>query len=632
MTIFRRSFVFILLLVLLTAGVAVRSNILGGNDKVEPLTLSANTDTTEEFSDNEPAVLYRIVQHGINDPVWKISISGKGFAGLDKPLRLRLENWGEWQDVDDYYLRELTAKPAIRRDTSKAGEFLLDVPTGWDGAFEVSYTIPIARVGSAINKRLHLLPSWNEYAAGGYSVNTLMHVDAGDRAIRRIAQIVPPKGLFVASGWGGLSRGEQKAPILGPANEMDNTPILIGMPSRQHIEKHDGVAYEAVQFGPGNDLTADALQVAKAVVSLYERHSGYSSKQPVRIFFVAKPGGATGLRSAFISTYDPDDKWLTPAFKHLMAHELFHRWLGADFVRANEAIAWFHEGFTDYLSLWHCAAAGVIDYDYFSSRMSAIDAEARRASAYRKVSFAQEGVRWRSGSNEELAYRGGAVLAFLIDVELRKQGRPGLMQMIADLGAQKSAEPVTLSRIRAWMEEHGLGSIYKTHVESKGLPPIGDLLAVAGFSPKEVPVELTYFGIREENGWIVELDPEGPAAKAGFRVGDQFIGRYPGYRSERVSVSEQVTTKFRYALEIIEPGIAGTSLDVKRGKEELTIRVQPSLIQGGLASRYEADVPKLKKFFAFQPEKTDSGNENFIGRLQDQKVRPLVFFPQIYGY
>jgi hypothetical protein len=64
-----------------------------------------------------------------------------------------------------------------------------------------------------------------------------------------------------------------------------------------------------------------------------------------------------------------------------------------------------------------------------------------------------------------------------------------------------------------------------------------------------------------------------------------------------------VTTKYRFGLEFVEPGVEGTSLDVVRGKDELTIRVQPRLIEGGLASRYEGDEAKLTEFFAFRLRK-----------------------------
>jgi hypothetical protein len=381
---------------------------------------------------------------------------------------------------------------------------------------------------------------------------------------------------------------------------MDNTPILIGKPTGWRREGHGELIYEVAQFGAGHDRSAEVMQVARSVTPLYERHSGHAHGRPVRFYLFEGTPGATNTRSGVVASYRPGEKPLTPLYKHLIAHELFHGWLGSDFVQADDTVAWFHEGFTDYLSLWHCAASGVIDPGWFATRLIAIDAEARQSPAYGKVAFAEKGINWRSSANEKLAYRGGAVLAFLIDVGLRKQGGPGLMQLVADLGARNLKGPPSLDEIRAWMERHGLESIYKTLVGGKELPPIADTLASIGFSPKDVPVELTYFGIRVEKDRIAELDPKGPAAQAGFRIGDRIVGRFPGSRAEPVRISERLTTPYRYGLENVEPGVAGTYLDVQRGAEELTIRVQPRVIQGGLASRYVADEAKLKEFFAFR--------------------------------
>jgi predicted metalloprotease with PDZ domain len=80
-----------------------------------------------------------------------------------------------------------------------------------------------------------------------------------------------------------------------------------------------------------------------------------------------------------------------------VAHELFHYWLGSPgWIEGNDAIAWFHEGFTDYISLWDAAATGIVDRDWFARRMAAIDAAAHESATYGKVAFTQEGVRWRS--------------------------------------------------------------------------------------------------------------------------------------------------------------------------------------------------------------------------------------------
>src|SRR5262245_3344171 len=72
------------------------------------------------------AVTYKIVQAGRDDPVWKVSIIGTGFKGVPNAVRLRMESWGGWLDVDDYYLRGLTSQPPIKRDPGRRGAFVLE--------------------------------------------------------------------------------------------------------------------------------------------------------------------------------------------------------------------------------------------------------------------------------------------------------------------------------------------------------------------------------------------------------------------------------------------------------------------------------------------------------------------------
>src|SRR5262249_6265639 len=156
-------------------------------------------------------VVYTLTQENDAEPVWKVSMRGTGFRGGIATVRLKLESWGGWLDIDEYYLRNLQTKPAGRGGLKERGSFVLQPPPDWGGAFDVAYVLPLARVGSSVQQRLGLLPSWNEYATCGFSANTLMHVDAGKRTVRRTIHVVPPKGATVATGWGGVTQGEQRS-------------------------------------------------------------------------------------------------------------------------------------------------------------------------------------------------------------------------------------------------------------------------------------------------------------------------------------------------------------------------------------------------------------------------------------
>ena len=82
---------------------------------------------------------------------------------------------------------------------------------------------------------------------------------------------------------------------------------------------------------------------------------------------------------------------------------------------------------------------------------SRIASNRRRAPDGSSWRFGDPDVGWRDhdGPREKLGYRGGAMLAFHADVELRRQGRPGLLQLIADraivVDLRQQAERFSLS-------------------------------------------------------------------------------------------------------------------------------------------------------------------------------------------
>ncbi len=469
-----------------------------------------------------PTITYMLTQELQPEPVWNVHIVGEGFS---RTPRLRLGTWGGWSQWEGFYIRNLITRPAARDVSLPGGVLEFAESPEWKGAFDVCYHIPILRVGSTVQQHAGLLPSFSGTSSSGFAVNTLMDVlldttrsnaDQPERIIR-IVRIVPPVGASVATGWGGVTKGAQEVRLTGP---IENTPIVIGVPASLRRDQREGITFEVAQFGTGWDRTEAVLRVAENVVPLYDRDSGFKRGHPVRIFLFDGAAVNTGTRTAIIMGYRPSEKEFSSWSKQTVAHELFHDLLGY-WIEANDSIAWFHEGFTDYLSLWYAAASGVVDRDWFAARLTALDDAARRSAQFGKVAFAQGGVNWRASGYEALAYRGGAALAFLTDVELRKHGRRGLIELIADLGKQQSRAPVTMDEIAGWLREHGLAAFYESYYEGKGLPEIEDALKAVGYGVEEKEAELTYFGIRVETGGVAELDPEGPEALAGMRVGDK---------------------------------------------------------------------------------------------------------------
>jgi len=136
------------------------------------------------------------------------------------------------------------------------------------------------------------------------------------------------------------------------------------------------------------------------------------------------------------------------------------------------------------------------------------------------------------------------------------------------------------------------------------VPDTDALLLSIGCRRAAVPVELTYLGVRAESldaadtpfyHRIIELDPAGPAAAAGARVGDIITGWYPA-RTEDVSLAPEVRTPYTFGLTAFAPRVGGAFFGVRRGTDEVRIDFTPTVIPGGLLHRLEP-TPALDRFF-----------------------------------
>src|SRR6266567_7409371 len=198
----------------------------------------------------KPEIIYTLTEEAAPEPTWSVHIVGKGFSKLP---RLRMKTWGGWSEWEGYYIRNVIARPAARNISLPGGILEFMSQAEWDGTFDVSYQIPLLRVGSRVQQRAALLPSFEGLTSCGFAWNTLMEVIAGTdgsevEMFDRFVRIVPPSGSSVATGWGGVTKQAQEIHLTGV---FDNTPILIGVPASIKRREGEGVRYEVAQFGKG---------------------------------------------------------------------------------------------------------------------------------------------------------------------------------------------------------------------------------------------------------------------------------------------------------------------------------------------------------------------------------------------
>lgn len=167
----------------------------------------------------------------------------------------------------------------------------------------------------------------------------------------------------------------------------------------------------------------------------------------------------------------------------LISHEVGHLWLGARGVRgqAPNQLAWFTEGFTDYLTVRVMHERGLIDDELRNQRLANF---VRRALLGRRqspdLSLAQAGE--RRGANYAWVYGGGALVALLLDAELSGPDKDGFRDMMRDLYAH-SGEAFTyeslVERMNATTDGRA-GEVIAWVESGPGIPEVRARLAAAG--------------------------------------------------------------------------------------------------------------------------------------------------------
>ena len=408
-------------------------------------------------------------------PSWELSMRGEGFDPDGGAICLVLNSWGDWMEIDSLYLDLTHTKPAVDAAMFPGNAVVLELPQDWDGSFEADFTLFPLLAGSTVNQRYGMLPRWSPSYSFGQTRNVFpaVYQDAGKVEAQTQVSVTAPRGVAISTGWQGITRKAQRLQ-LDPSE--GNGFLAFGEPRAFERRALQGGELQVLQYGQAQVVApqvADLVQqLAASMAAALVPHS-----DPMVVYISDVGGGGMGTDFGLVLGYEastPDWQIASPYYHHFVAHELFHHWLGSK-LDGGESFTWFHEGFTEYFGLWHLAATQSISQDWFWERLRELGQEAIENSAWGEVPFAGEAVQWRDGDGprETMAYKGGAMLAFLMDVRLRELGQSGAQQMLRDfLLEQRGA--VSVDDLESWWRAHELGELWEEFVSDTCVPDLDE--------------------------------------------------------------------------------------------------------------------------------------------------------------
>ena len=524
---------------------------------------------------------------------WEIEVEVTDTRRRARPVELWLNDWGEWTEQDGY-LSDLSAEPELARDDDPQ-RFTFRRARGRKRVHRLRYAIALNEHGSERHRAHGLLPCRLQDVSFGYAVNTLPRLDVqdGDGPVRRRVVLEAPEGMAIASGWGGRARGRQELEL---GDDPDQCLIFFGEPRAFLAGESGGVALEVFQYGSGtSDVTPVIFEGVSRLAPGYESTTGRALGKPLRVFVQGVESGGGGVRTDHGLGLGYNENPGSPYYQQTIAHELFHEWLPGKLGADGPSLVWFFEGFTDYLALWHLARTEVVELDWFAQRLLEIERDAKGSGAWGAVNFGDPETEWRDrdGPHETMAYKGGALVAFHLDVALCREGLPAIVTLIADL--LEEGEGYSLDRIRQWLEGHGLEDWYDTYLtEATELPDAGEALRSVGFLrvDAEVDAMVTWFGIEtsdgERGGEVLAIHPEGPTATRELRVGDVILRGGPPRATEARPVSAR---QYDFGLTTFSQSWPdqGWWVEVERGGETLRVAIEPWLQPGAVETVEVAD-------------------------------------------
>ncbi len=247
--------------------------------------------------------------------------------------------------------------------------------------------------------------------------------------------------------------------------------------------------------------------------------------------------GGTGLTNSF-ETFVSTDHESAGDLKFLLAHELFHTWNGRKIQREEpeELVYWFSEGFTNYYTRLILLRNKLITLEDYISDYNQVIKEYYFSPA---INSTNEDILEKTHTDrhiERIPYLRGDLLATKWNALIKKSSAYSLDNVMFDIftSAQKSNMLVSAENVDSHVRKY-LKSGITEDIErfiNKGeiiVPGNNDLGPCAELMDEEFyrfDIGFEYLKSKTNRDWhVTEVNPEGPAFKAGLRVNDTIVGR-----------------------------------------------------------------------------------------------------------
>ena len=250
---------------------------------------------------------------------------------------------------------------------------------------------------------------------------------------------------------------------------------------------------------------------------------------------VLEGGGRRGGFIAHLGTHTQPTE-----IAELIAHESFHVVNGHLLVHARDeefATLWFKEGVTTYIAALTVVRAHLADTNWFRARLAEL------AGAYYgnplSLTLPMSSVQrrfWTDVQARRLPYDKGALIGLLLDIK----GQPtpehtpierwfvDLLQSVALEGRTYTNADLLTSMKRVLEADDTARLFFERYVSGVEALPLDRSLRRLDLHLSRAMAPAPYFGLQlgvDENGtFVIDVDPKGPAARAGIRRGDRLRG------------------------------------------------------------------------------------------------------------